>query len=110
MIHLVQQPATDAQVKDMLEQHESYIKLAVDVKRSVLAGGGEFHADCEAVLVEDGSARQDVWGADWVPDQQTVRYSSLINIRPKMNASMEILDPAIRQQVERVVRTRFKRA
>ena len=27
--------------------------------------GGEMHADCEAVLLEDGSRQEDVWGADW---------------------------------------------
>ncbi|MFP5272403.1 DUF5674 family protein [Coleofasciculus sp.] len=31
------------------------MKLAVDIQRGILAGGGEFHADCETVLLEDGS-------------------------------------------------------
>ena len=104
MIQLLREPATAQDVKEMLEVHESYIKVAVDIRRGVLAGGGEFHADCESVLVEDGSQREDVWGADWLPDAQVVRCSALINIRPRVNAAMDIQDPTIRQQVEAIVR------
>lgn len=93
----------------MLESHGSFIKVAVDIEHGVLAGGGEFHADCESVLVEDGSRRDVVWGADWVPAEQAVRYSALINIRGRANPSMQILDPAIQQQVERITRSIFAR-
>jgi len=42
----------------MLEALGTYIKLAVDVVRGIFAGGGEYHADCEAVLLEDGSVQE----------------------------------------------------
>ena len=45
-----------------LEELETYIKLAVDVERNILAGGGEFHADCQEALLEDGSHQENVWG------------------------------------------------
>ncbi len=32
MIHLLRQPATAQQVQEMLEAHETYIKVAVDVR------------------------------------------------------------------------------
>ena len=51
----------------MLEILSSYIKLAVDIERGILAGGGEVHADCESVLLENGSKQVDIWGADWYP-------------------------------------------
>jgi len=80
-----------------------YIKLAVDIRREVLAGGGVMHADCEAILLENGSSQLDVWGADWNPVTQEVTFESLINIRPRQdNPSMEILDETIRQQVAAV--------
>ncbi len=105
MIHLLKQPATDEQIKEMLEVHESYIKVAVDLQRGILAGGGEFHADCEAVLVEEGSEKKHIWGADWIPDTREVRFGSLINIRGKTNRGMEIRDQVIREKVEQLVRT-----
>ncbi|MBI4342486.1 MAG: hypothetical protein HY599_03875 [Candidatus Omnitrophica bacterium] len=104
MIHLLRQAATGQQINEMLEVHETYIKVAVDIERKILAGGGEFHADCESVLIEHGSRKQDVWGADWIPSERAVRYGALINIRPKINPSMEIQDRAVRQTVEAVVR------
>ena len=104
-IHLLRERATPAQVAEMLVELGAYIKLAVDIQRSVAAGGGELHADCEQVLLEDGSQQEDVWGADWLPDSQVVTFEALINIRPRQNnPAMQILDPAIRSKVEAVVR------
>lgn len=88
----------------MLEAHETFIKVAVDTRLGILAGGGEFHVDCESVLVEEGSRREDVWGADWIPGEHAVRFLALINIRPKINAGMEIQDPAIRTAVDTITR------
>lgn len=110
MIHIVAQPATDEQIQDMLEVHEDFIKVAVDIRRRLLAGGGEFHADCESALVETGSLKEDIWGADWVPAQRTVRFSALINIRPRTNRGMEIIDSAIRQKVEQVILELLRRS
>ncbi len=110
MIHVLEGPVTDQQVREMLAVHESYIKVAVDIQREILAGGGEFHADCESVLIETGSHRKDVWGADWIPDRREARFTSLINIRPRVNRGMEIQDPAIRQRVETITRKLFERA
>ncbi len=38
-------------MSEMMVVLGSYIKLAVDVERSILAGGGELHADCESGFV-----------------------------------------------------------
>ena len=90
-------------MSEMLEALGAYIKLAVDTRRGILAGGGVMHADCEAALLADGSRQQDVWGADWNPATRQVACESLINIRPKQNnPSMDILDPATREQVTQI--------
>jgi hypothetical protein len=57
----------------MLEALETYIKLAMDIQREILAGGGELHADCEEVLLDNGSSQENIWGADWYP--KTKEYS-----------------------------------
>lgn len=91
MIVIIRGRATPEPVDQMLEALGIYIKMAVDVKREVLAGGGELHADCELVLLDDGSLQSDVWGADWYPTSQTVGFESIINIRPSANnRSMQI--------------------
>jgi hypothetical protein len=104
VIHLVHHRATPTMMSEMLQSLGSYVKLAVDVRREVLAGGGELHADCEQVLLEDGSRQADIWGADWLPFSQEVQFEALINIRPRQdNFSMTIQDPAIRERVETIV-------
>jgi hypothetical protein len=105
MIHIIRTLATQKQIDEMLQALETYIKLAVDVERGILVGGGIMHADCKAVLLEDGSSQKDVWGADWNPTAQQVTFESLINIRPRQaNPSMEILDPQLRDRVGQIVR------
>jgi Protein of unknown function (DUF5674) len=103
MILIVRSRATKEQINEMLEAHRFYIKTAVDIERGILAGGGELHADCEAMLLDNGSRQDNIWGASWNPLTQEVFYESLINIRPRQNnRSMEILDSGIREQIAQI--------
>lgn len=103
-IHLLHSRATRQQLDEMLEALGAYVKLAVDIQRGILAGGGALHADCEGVLLDDGSRQEDVWGADWIPSTQQIRYEALINIRPRQNnPAMDILDPSIRDRIAEIV-------
>ena len=87
----------------MLQTLRIYIKVAVDIERSMLAGGGRQHADCEAQLLKDGSQQRDIWGADWTPFNQSIDYESIINIRPsRNNRSMIIQDPDIQERVRQI--------
>ena len=105
MIHIIRTRASQQQMSEMLETLGAYVKLAVDIRRRILAGGGAMHADCEATLLEDGSQQADIWGADWNPATQQVTFESLINIRPRQNnPALEILDPDIQQQVANITR------
>ncbi len=110
MIHIIRKPATPQQIVEMQQALETYIKLAVDIERGILAGGGVMHADCESALLEDGCAQEDIWGADWNPTSQQVTFESLINIRPRQNnPSMEILDPLKRDRVAQITRQLLER-
>ena len=105
MIILIQERATKKQLEEMLKILGSYIKLAIDIDRGILAGGGELHADCEAVLLGNRSQQVNIWGADWYPFTQEVGYESLINIRPRQNnRSMEIQDQIIREQIAKIIK------
>jgi hypothetical protein len=89
----------------MLQEYEGMVKIVVDIRRRILAGGGEMHADCEPVLLEDGSEQDDLWGANWYPAEQRIAFESLINIRPRLgNRSILIQDETIRRQVEEITR------
>ncbi len=106
MIYIIRSRAAPEQMRQMLEILGIYIKLAVDLEREIFAGGGELHADCELILLKDGSQQADIWGADWYPLKQAVGYESIINIRPKANnRSMEIQDPALRENIDPIVQS-----
>lgn len=110
MIHIVTTEVTPRQLQEMLDGLQTYIKLAVDIRRRIVAGGGEMHADCEAVLLENGSQQSDVWGADWFPESGKIRFHSLINIRSKQgNRSMEIQDPVLQAHITAIVQERLTR-
>ena len=105
MIHLLKEKAVPVQIQDMLQEYESMIKIVVDIRRRYLSGGGEMHADCESVLLEDGSEQDDLWGANWYPSEQRIEFESLINIRPRLgNRNILIQDENLRKQVEFVTR------
>lgn len=89
----------------MLKILENYIKVAVDISKGILTGGGRLHADCEFILIQQGSRQTDIWGANWFPKSREVKCEAMINIAPRRkNRSMEIQDSAIREKVEKVVR------
>lgn len=109
MIHIVRVKATEDQMRDMLQALGGYVKLAVDVKRGIRAGGGIMHADCESELLEDGSLQEDVWGADWNPATQSVGYESLINIRPRQgNRSLEVQSEPLKALIADIVQALLK--
>jgi hypothetical protein len=55
MIHILHSQATPEQIAEMSKEYETMIKIVVDIRRRMLAGGGEMRADCEQVLLENGS-------------------------------------------------------
>jgi len=82
------------------------VKYVVDLEREVLALGGQLHADAEALLLEDGSRQEDLWGANYLPargEEDCIQYTSLINIRPgQANPGMELLDEELRGRVRKL--------
>lgn len=105
MIYILREKVATEQVIEMLKEYETMIKIVVDIRRRILAGGGEMHSDCESVLLDDGSEQDDLWGANWYPAEQEIVFESLINIRPRLgNRNILIQEEGLRRQVESVTR------
>ena len=83
------------------------IKCVADVKRGLLALDAELHADLERLLLENGSAGEDLWGFNLYPDEEGddfIEYDSLINIRSwQGNPSRDISNPETREAIEKIV-------
>jgi hypothetical protein len=84
------------------------VKAVVDVRRGVMAIGGELHSDEEALLLQDGSTQQDLWGITLYPSQQgeaMIEFDSMINVRPSHgNRSRTVENPDIRTTIIGLVR------
>ena len=103
MILKLEQKATPEQMRLMCEEYQTMIKIAVDLRRKILAAGGEMHADCEQILLNEGSEQEDIWGANWYPEEQRIEFEALINIRPLQgNRGMIIESEPIRQAIEKI--------
>jgi hypothetical protein len=61
------------------------VKAVVDIEKRIMAIGGEFHADEEALLLENGSKQSNLWGINIYPeikDENWIEFDSMINLRP----------------------------
>lgn len=89
------------------EWHHTLVKGVADIKRGIVALGGEWHMDANSRLIEDGSEQRDLWGFNLYPKEKgdaAIEYNSLINIRPLQgNRSMEITSEETKKAMRRVV-------
>lgn len=105
MVLIIRAKIDSESLKQAAGDLKGYIKVVVDVRRRILSAGGEKHVDGKQLLLEDGSRQEDLWGAGLDLETDEMDFDSLINLRPKQNASREILNQKIRQQVESIARS-----
>jgi len=91
------------------ERFGDMVKGVVDIKNGIMALGGEMHADEEAVLLNENSKQEDLWGINLYPDmfedEDFVEFDSMINIRPGQgNRSRGVEDEEIRKQILEIVK------
>lgn len=83
------------------------VKAVVDVEKKILAVDADLHADEEAVLLEQGSVQNDLWGINIYPfekGENFIEYDSMINIRPRQNNRSRIVeDPETRQLISQII-------
>ena len=83
------------------------MKAVVDVRRHILAIGGELHSDDEALLLDEGSQQNDLWGINLYPDEASeawIEFDSMINVRPaQANRSRTVENEDLRARITAVV-------
>jgi len=110
-IQIINKAISQKELKDLAkEYYGDLIKGVVDIRRELVALGGEMHADAEEVLLKNGSKQADLWGFNILLDkakEECLMYESFINIRPRdNNKDLEVKDPKIRNEMKRII---FKR-
>lgn len=96
--------ATQQELDKMSYELGDYIKVVVDVKKGILAGGGGMHYDEEQVLLEYGCEQKNLWGGGIDFITKEIDYNSMINIRPAANnPSREILSEDLREKFKKII-------
>ena len=89
------------------------VKAVVDTEKGIMAIDGELHADEQALLLENGSRQENLWGINIYPDksgEDFVEFDSVINIRPsQQNRSRGVDNPEIRRKVLEIVNKLLKK-
>jgi len=101
-------PISLADLKVMAESRfGNMVKAVVDVERKIMAVDGELHADEEAILLENGSRQEDLWGINIYPELEgpdRIEFDSIINIRPSQgNLCRGVDDRMIREKIIQIV-------
>jgi hypothetical protein len=105
---ILQETVTEEELKAIAEgTFGDLVKAVVDVVRRVVALDAELHSDLEALLLEDGSQQNDLWGINFYPElagDDFIEFDSMINVRPSLgNKSRVVGDPKIRAKIVEIV-------
>jgi hypothetical protein len=89
------------------------VKGVVDIERGILAVDAELHADLEAVLLENGSKQNNLWGINLYPQltgDDFIEFDSMINVRPSQgNKSRLVEDAAVQQKIRAIILQKVRR-
>lgn len=84
-----------------------FVKAVVDLEKEILAVDAELHADLEALLLEQGSKQENLWGINLYPEltgEDFVEFDSMINIKPRQNnRGREVESSEVREKIIVVV-------
>lgn len=86
-IQIIKSPITRVQLRQIAkERFGDLVKAAVDIEKEIMAIGGELHVDEEVALIEEEKSRgENVWGINLYPDKEGddfIEFDSMVNIKP----------------------------
>ena len=88
------------------------VKAVVDLEKGIIAIGGDLHSDEEALLLEQGSKQENLWGINLYPkdtSEKWIEFDSVINIRPTLNnRSRGVENPKVKEKIVKIVNSLVK--
>ena len=105
---IIDDEITLAEIREMAkEKFGNMVKAVVDIERTIMAIDGDLHADEEALLLNNGSKNESLWGINLYPelnDNDWLEFDSMINLRPAQNnRTRGVDDPAIQQKIIAII-------
>lgn len=107
-VEIISEPVSVSHIRTLAQQSfGDMVKGVVDVRRKVMALGGELHSDEESFLLDDGSSQGDLWGINIYPGEKGddwIEFDSMINVRPSANnRSRDVEDQSLRTLIRSIV-------
>src|SRR3989344_1300688 len=108
LIKIIKDKISKAELAEIAKnQFGDLVKAVVDIEKEIMAIGGELHADAEALLLEQDSRQEDLWGINIYPaksESEWIEFDSMINIRPSQkNLSRGVEDQNIQKKIKDVI-------
>ena len=105
---IITENITMDEIKQMAEQmFGNMVKVVVDTDKKIMAIDGELHADEEALLLENGSKQENLWGINIYPQldgEDFIEFDSMINLRPSQgNRTRGVDDEKVRKEILGIV-------
>lgn len=105
MIIVLDRKITPQEFEQAREVYEDYIKTVIDVEKDIIAVGGEYHIDCEEVLIKLGSKLKNLYGGGYRISTKDVEYMAMSNYKPAFNkTTYEIMDEDIRKKLHKLTK------
>ena len=107
-MQILERPVSREELKAIAQNtFGDMVKCVADIRRGLLAIDADLHADLEALLLQNGSSQENLWGFNlWVEEEgeDFIEFDSLINIRSwQNNPSRDILNPDVRDSIKAIV-------
>ena len=105
MVIVLDKKITPVQFQQAREIYPDYIKTVMDIEKEILAVGGEYHIDCEDVLIRSGSKQENLYGGGYRVSTREIEYMALSNFKPALNkTTYEIMDEKVRKKLEELTK------
>ena len=110
---IISDKITIEEIKSMTETlFGSMVKAVVDIEKEIMAIDGELHSDEEAMLLENGSSQDNLWGINIYPDlpiNERIEFDSMINLKPRLgNRTRNVDDPFVRDKITKIINMLIK--
>lgn len=83
------------------------VKAVVDIEKEIMVVDAELHSDEEALLLQEGSRQENIWGINIYPElpaDERIEFDSMINLRPSSgNRTRSVDSPELRKKIESIV-------
>ncbi len=112
-IRIIKEPITRGELAKIAQEgFGDLVKGVVDIEKEILALGAELHSDEEALLLQNGSKQNNLWGINLYPSkygEDFVEFDSVINLRPSEgNFSRAVDNPQIQRKILEIVKRLIK--